>query len=82
MRKPGSHRPVAQWTASDHQGSVTSAFCPHLRPCPGLHHYGNLSLSLIGLQVSPSLSRWFHMQSQDTTLFALHHGKFCGGRYL
>lgn len=45
MRKPGSHRPVAHWTASDHQGSVTSAFCPRLRPCPGLHHSGNLSLS-------------------------------------
>lgn len=28
MRKPGSQRPVAQWTASDHQGSVSSAFCP------------------------------------------------------
>lgn len=78
MGKPGSHRPVAQWTASTYQGRVTSAFCPRLHLGPG--HYGNLSVT--GLQVFPSLWWWFHMQSQDTTLFALHHGKFCGSRYL
>ena len=42
MRKTGSHRPVAQWTASNYQGRVTSAFCPRLHLGPGLRHCGSL----------------------------------------